>query len=289
MDHVADEMSDVRFEILLVDDGSADGSARLCRDKSNCDTRYRYVKLSRNFGHQAAQLAGMREATGDGVVFIDSDLQDPPELIPSLVERWKSGVDVVHAKRNRRHGETFFKVWTARIFYRMMNWLSDVDLPENVGDFRLVDRRVIDIVSNISERSLYLRGLFVWVGFEQAFVTYDRDERFAGSTKYSLRKMVKLGADAVLSFSDKPLRLMTRSGLLLTICSVAAGCFLLLKNWVDDSSATPGWLSLVLLILFLGGIQISFLGLVGGYVSRIFTESKDRPSYIVDTGQEAHD
>jgi glycosyltransferase involved in cell wall biosynthesis len=282
LNEVINGIEGVSAEVILVDDGSTDRSGEFCRSIAAVDIRYRYIKFARNFGHQAALFAGLRVSCGDAVVFIDSDLQDPPELIPVLLEEWRRGAKVVHAQRVTRSGESRFKLWSAATFYRVLNRLSDVDLPENVGDFRLIDRRVADIVSELDERSLYLRGLFAWVGFEQATVPYHRSERVAGETKYPLSRMVRLGSDAIISFSEKPLRLMTKGGIFLSTLSFSFGVSLLLFSVFSSVATAPGWLSIVLLTLFLSGVQMFLLGLVGEYVTRIFHQVKGRPLYIIE-------
>lgn len=273
---------DVSFEFVFVDDGSTDRSGVLLAEYTATDPRARVVSLSRNFGHQAALLAGIHEARGDSVVLLDADLQDPPELIDELIARWNEGFDIVYAQRRERTGEGWFKRGTAALFYRLMSWLSDTEIPRNVGDFRLMDRVVVDCLRDMGERSLYLRGMSAWVGFRQTAVQYDRDARHAGSTKYPVRRMVGLAADAILSFSERPLRLVIRLGMFVTVASLVWGLYLLLATLLSDYSGLSGWPSLILTILFLGGAQLLCLGIVGEYVSRIYREAKGRPHYIVD-------
>lgn len=275
-------LRDFSIEVLFVNDGSADSSLDLLQEFHQQDSHFKYVTFSRNFGHQAALLAGIRAASGDVIVVMDADLQDPPELIPELVEKWKLGFDVVYAQRKDRRGESIFKRLTANFFYRAINWLSETDLPRNVGDFRLMDRRVVDIISASDEKSLYLRGLGAWVGFKQCAVEYDRDPRFAGETKYSLKKMVNLAADAVLSFSEKPLRVVTRLGIIVTALSFLILVIFFASLPFGSANRVPGWLSTVTVVLVLGGVQLICLGIVGEYVSRIYREVKNRPLYIID-------
>lgn len=276
---------DLNFEVLLIDDGSSDATPSICRELCAGDPRIHHIRFSRNFGHQAALLAGLHRSNGDAVVFIDSDLQDPPELIPRLIEEWQSGADVVHARRIERQGETKFKLASAQVFYRTIRWLAEVDLATNVADFRLVDRRVIEVVRNMPERSLYLRGLFTWVGFRQSFVDFRREERFAGTTKYSLRKMVRLATDGLFSFSERPLRIFLRIGTGVTALAFSVGTFFLVTNEITSEPGAPGWLSLMLVTLMLGGIQLIFFSLLSEYILRIYRETKGRPVYIIDGGR----
>lgn len=270
------------MEYLLVNDGSTDHSLELITEKIKTDPTYKVVSFSRNFGHQSALLAGVTMATGDAVIAMDADLQDPPEVILELVAQWESGSDVVYAQRNQRNGEGYFKKVSASMFYSLIDWLSDTHLPRNVGDFRLMDRRVVDVVTQLPEKSLYLRGLVSWVGFKQTAVLYDRDARFAGETKYSMKKMINLAGDALLSFSEKPLRIVTRLGFLVTTAAfMLLAFFLITAIWGSDDQV-HGWLSMIVAVLFLGGIQLICLGIVGEYVSRIYRESKGRPLYIID-------
>lgn len=272
----------VSFEFLLVDDGSTDKSMDLIIDQINRNKAFRLLSFSRNFGHQAALLAGITHAKGEAVVVMDADLQDPPEVIPLLVQEWKKGWDVVYAQRAVRHGENFFKKKSAAIFYRLIDWLSDTDLPRNVGDFRLMDRTVVEQIKELPERSLYLRGLVSWVGFKQTAVPYDRDPRFAGDTKYSMKKMIGLATDALLSFTEKPLRIVTQVGLAVTTLSFSTLVFFLATLPLGSHNRVPGWFSMMAAILLLGGVQLICLGIVGAYVSRIYREAKGRPIYIID-------
>lgn len=270
------------FEFLLVDDGSSDDSLELISEMVERDSSFRVLSFSRNFGHQAALLAGLSHATGDAVVAIDADLQDPPEVIPELMRHWEDGSDVVYAVRRQRKGESIFKKKSASMFYGLIDWLSETELPRNVGDFRLMDRRVVDIVVSLPERSLYLRGLVAWVGFKQTAVPYDRDARMAGETKYSMKKMVNLATDALLSFSEKPLRIVTRLGLVVTTFSFSLLAFFGVTALLSPTKQVQGWLSMIFAVLILGGVQLMCLGIVGEYISRIYRETKGRPLYIVD-------
>lgn len=267
-------------EVILVDDGSTDGSVEFLQSVSELDSRFVLVELSRNFGHQSALCAGLDLARGRGVVMLDSDLQDPPELILELVEKWQRGFDVVYAVRRSRKGETWFKKASAWVFYKGLQKLSDVAIPKGVGDYRLVDRKVLDVVLGLHERNRFLRGLFSWVGFRQIGIAFDRDERRAGITKYPLRRMVQLAWNAITGFSDRPLRWVLNFGL-----TTSAISFLMGVVWIGiklgGASYVAGWTSIVVLVLFLGGIQLTVLGVMGQYLARIFDESRGRPSYIV--------
>ena len=268
------------FEVILVDDGSGDGSLAVARELAGRDPRVKVISFSRNFGHQIAITAGLDYAEGDAVVIIDSDLQDPPEVIPQLIAKWREGYDVVYATRSERRGETFFKLATARLFYWMINRVTSLRIPANTGDFRLVDRRVALALRQTREHHRFMRGLAVWVGFKQAGVQYVRHERFAGETKYPLRRMLKLSADAVTSFSYVPLQLATTlgfwiSGLALVAIPIVAVLRLLGNNFFGGQATT------LISVLFLGGVQLIFLGILGEYLGRIYDEVKRRPLYIV--------
>ena len=272
-------VADYAFELVLVNDGSSDATPQLLDRIAERDPRVRVVHLSRNFGHQAALTAGLEHAVGDVVAMIDADLQDPPELIPTMVARWEEGSDVVYAVRKQREGETAFKLATASWFYKLFDRLAQVDLEPNSGDFRLLDRRALDALLTMTERSRFLRGMTVWVGFTQTAVPYERDARHAGETKYTLRKMLRFSLDAIASFSHLPLQLATYVGLLSAgLAFVAIPVVAILRL---SGSYLPGFGSLTIAILLLGGIQLIALGVIGEYVGRIYDEVKHRPLYIV--------
>ncbi len=272
-------VADYTFELVLVDDGSTDTTPALLDRMADEDPRVRVIHLSRNFGHQAALTAGLEHAVGDVVAMIDADLQDPPELIPTMVARWEAGADVVYAVRKQREGETAFKLATASWFYKIFDRLAQVNLEPNSGDFRVLDRRALDALLTMTERSRFLRGMTVWVGFTQTAVPYERDARHAGETKYTLRKMLRFSLDAIASFSHVPLQLATYVGLL--SAGLAFVAIPVVVGLHFAGSYLPGFGSLTIAILLLGGIQLIALGVIGEYVGRIYDEVKHRPLYIV--------
>jgi glycosyltransferase involved in cell wall biosynthesis len=276
---VCTALEGLRFELVLVDDGSSDGTAARLAEMASSDPRVHVVFLSRNFGHQTALTAGLDHARGDAVVMIDADLQDPPELIPRMLDHWRAGCDVVYAVRNQREGESRFKLTTARWFYRFFDKLAQVELQPNSGDFRLLDRRPLDALLSMRERSRFLRGMTVWVGYRQAAVPYDRDARYAGETKYTVGKMIRFSLDAISSFSHRPLQLATLLGFIIsTLAFIAIPVVVVLRI---VGSYLPGFSSITIAILLLGGIQLIALGIIGEYVGRIYDEVKGRPLYLV--------
>jgi polyisoprenyl-phosphate glycosyltransferase len=269
------------YEIVLVDDGSSDGSWQALIDLAAGDRHLRLVKLSRNFGHQAALSAGLDAARGDAVVLMDGDLQDPPEVIPELVAQWRDGSDVVYAVRSARQGDSRSKRVLASVFYRALRRMTSTDIPADAGDFRLLSRRAADTVAALPERARYLRGLTSWIGFRQTSVAYVRQPRRDGESKYPVRRSLRLAVDAVTSFSTFPIKVMTMLGLLLVMfCLGVLGWTLYVKYSTHD--ATPGWTSVIAVVLLLGGVQLVSLGVLGQYIARIFEEAKQRPVYLVD-------
>jgi polyisoprenyl-phosphate glycosyltransferase len=276
---VSGALEGLHFELLLVDDGSSDATPAILDRLASSDPRVHVVYLSRNFGHQTALTAGLDHARGDAVVMLDADLQDPPELIPRMLDHWRAGCDVVYAVREHREGESRFKLTTARWFYKLFDWLTSVELQHNSGDFRLLDRRALDALLSMRERSRFLRGMTVWVGYRQAAVPYRRDPRYAGETKYTLSKMLRFSLDAISSFSHRPLQLATLLGFLIsTLAFVAIPVVIVLRIL---GSYLPGFSSITIAILLLGGIQLIALGIIGEYVGRIYDEVKGRPLYLV--------
>jgi polyisoprenyl-phosphate glycosyltransferase len=268
-------------EIVLVDDGSTDGTWQVLNEIAADDPRVVLHRLSRNFGHQVAITAGTELAAGDAVVVLDSDLQDPPELITEMVQRWRDGWDVVYGRRRSRAGESRFKETSARAFYRILNRMSDVELPLDAGDFRLMDRRVVDVLASMPEQNRYIRGMVAWAGFRQCALDYDRDPRHSGDTKYSLLRMLRLAGDAMVSFSDWPLTLATKLGFLVSMAAVVFLVGIVGTKIAHPAFALPGYASLMAVLLFLGGVQLLTIGILGQYVGRIYRESKRRPLYVV--------
>lgn len=268
------------YELLYVNDGSSDGTLDQLRAIQAGDPCVRVISLSRNFGHQVAISAGVEAASGDAVVIIDADLQDPPELIAAMLSKWRQGYQVVYGKREEREGETRFKLLTAKWFYRTLNALSDVEIPPSVGDFRLLDRRVVEALERMPERNRFVRGMVSWVGFRQCAIPYRREPRIAGHTKYPFKRMLRLAADGILSFSVVPLRLAVWLGLLTTaLAAVGIAYAVILRLFTSEWVA--GYTLLFVSILLIGGVQMLLLGILGEYVGRIFTESKNRPLYFV--------
>jgi dolichol-phosphate mannosyltransferase len=278
-DRVCTALDGLPWEIVVVDDGSGDDTPQILAEIARADERVKVITLSRNFGHQTAITAGLDHAAGDAVVMIDADLQDPPELIPTMLDHWRAGSDVVYAMRIDRSGESRFKLATASWFYRIMSKVSDVPLAQNSGDFRLLDRRSLDALLSMRERNRYLRGMTSWVGFTQTAVPYHRDARHAGATKYPLRKMIRFALDAIASFSHAPLQIATIAGFLF-----AALAFLAIPVAIVFrifGAFVPGVTTTVVAVLLLGGIQLMAIGMIGEYVGRIYDEVKRRPLYVV--------
>jgi glycosyltransferase involved in cell wall biosynthesis len=272
-------------EFILVDDGSADRSREAMSELRAHDDRVKLIFLARNFGHQLAISAGLDFASGDAVVIMDGDLQDPPEVVLEMVPLWREGYQVVHAVRRRRAGESRMKLWTAHRFYLLMHRLSDVDFPVDAGDFRLVDRRVADVVRSMREPDRYLRGMFAWVGFRQTNVSYDRDERFAGKTKNSWSRMVSFAIDGILGFSVAPLRFILGLGFVISALSMIVGLAAIVLKLAGSLPPVQGWASLTVLVTFLAGVQLVVLGTVGLYVARAYEQGKNRPLYLIASAE----
>jgi dolichol-phosphate mannosyltransferase len=268
------------YELIFVNDGSKDRTVELVNLIAECDPNVRLVDFSRNFGHQIAISAGMDYAKGDAVVVIDADLQDPPSVILAMIEKWKEGYEVVYGRRLKRKGETLFKKLTAKAFYRLLRSMTNVDIPLDTGDFRLIDRKVCDVLRGLKEKNRFVRGLISWIGFRQTSVEYVREERFAGETKYPLKKMISFALDGITSFSYKPLKIATYLGFLLSLSSFAYLLIVLYQGFFTDTTQ-PGWATIVVLNLLFNGIILILLGVIGEYIGRIYDESKDRPLYIV--------
>jgi len=269
------------FEVLCINDGSTDRSAEMLDALSSSDARFKTLHFSRNFGHQAAVTAGLHTASGDCAVIIDADLQDPPEVIVELVEKWRQGFDVVYAKRRQRVGDSRIKRATAYLFYRMLRKLTEVEIPPDAGDFCLLDRMVVDVLNSMPERNRYVRGLRAWVGFRQVAVEFDRSERFAGETKYPFRRMIALAFDGVFSLSKAPLRLAIYFGFLSSGLSFLFGLFFVYQRLAGTFHTVRGWASTIVVVLFLGGVQLICIGAIGEFIGRTYDEVKHRPLYII--------
>ena len=271
---------DGEAEVILVDDGSTDRSHDLLVELTRADERFKTLRFTRNFGHQMAITAGLDHASGDAIVIMDGDLQDPPELVPQLIARWREGYEVVYAIRQDRRAEPFLRRTAISLFYRTLRRLVDVDIPADAGDFRLVDRRALDQFRRMRESNRYVRGLFAWIGFRQIGVPYKRDPRFAGQTKYPLAKLIKLGADGIVGFSNVPLRAAMMLGFVVSGTSFLLGIVAIALR-AAGIGAVPGWASIVVVVSFLGGVQLIVTGTMGIYVGRIYEEVKGRPLYIL--------
>lgn len=277
-------LRDLRVELIFVDDGSRDRTRELLKGFAEQDPRIKLIGFARNFGHQIAVTAGIDAANGDAVVLIDADLQDPPEVVHEMISKWREGYDVVYGARTERAGESAFKLATAKGFYRLLNRLSDVKIPMDTGDFRLMSRNVVQTLRAMPERDRFVRGMVSWVGFKQIALPYRRAERFAGISKYPLRKMLRFATDGILSFSTKPLQMSAAVGVLcagLSLLGILYALFLRLftSTWVE------GWTAMFIAVLFIGGIQLLGVGILGEYVGRIYNEIKNRPLYVVQEYQ----
>lgn len=274
------DSSKMNYEVIFIDDGSRDKTLEIISDFNRRDGRYKCISFSRNFGHQIAISAGIDFAGGNAVVIMDADLQDPPELIPSLLAKWKEGAEVVYAKREAREKRHFLKNLTAKWFYRLIYKLSPVKIPADTGDFRLLDRKAVLVLRNIRETSRFMRGLSVWIGFKQDVVLFKRGERYGGKTHYPFSKMLKLAIDGITSFSIIPLRLATYLGLACSFLGFLGVLWAIIVRFLPNYTFT-GWATIVVAILFLGGVQLMVLGVIGEYIGRIYIETQKRPLYII--------
>lgn len=270
------------YEIIFINDGSKDSTLEILKKIASNDDNVKIISFSRNFGHQAAVTAGIRNVTGDAIIIMDADLQDPPELFEGMIEKWEEGYEVVYGKRKTREGESIFKLLTARMFYNTLNKLSEIEIPKDTGDFRLVDRKVIDVIAALPEHNKLLRGLFSWVGFNQYAYEYNRVNRVAGKTKYPFKKMFKLATDGILSFSAKPLKIVGAIGIFSVIVSIIILIYSIVSYMFKLNSLTPGWTSIMCTMTFIGGIILISLWMIGEYIARIYEESLGRPEYIID-------
>ena len=272
---------DIELEIIYVNDGSSDNTLEIMLEQYDKDSRIGIINLSRNFGKEIALTAGLDHASGDAIVVIDTDLQDPPELIPKLVERWNEGFDVVNAKRSRRKGETTFKKVTSFLYYRFLYQLSDIKIPKDTGDFRLLSRNALDSLLKLREKHRYMKGLFSWIGYSQTEIIYERDERYAGKSKWKFAGLINLAFEGLTSFSVLPLRLASLLGFFCALISLMFASYIMLKK-VMYGDPVAGYPSLVVLIAFIGGVQLLALGIIGEYLGRVFNETKNRPLYLIE-------
>ncbi len=277
-----EELKCYEHELIFVNDGSRDRTREIVEGLIPAGSNNKIVNFSRNFGHQAAFSAGLDKAIGDAVVIIDGDLQDPPSLIHEMMEKWHEGYQVVYAQRNKRAGETIFKRFTAFAFYRIIGSLTSIEIPPDTGDFRLMDRCVVDQLKNLPERSRFLRGLVCWVGFKKIGVKYDRAERTAGTSKYPLKKMLRLAFDGITGFSSAPLKISFYLGMIATIVGFGIFVWSILEKFLSPATTVPGWASLMTAVVFFSGVQLITIGILGEYIGRIYDEVKQRPLYIED-------
>lgn len=269
------------YEIIFVNDCSKDNTLEVIKQLSKKDSHVKYISFSRNFGHQIAVSAGLDLCKGEAVVIIDADLQDPPELIFEMYKKYKEGYKVVYAKRKSREGETWFKKITAKLFYRFLAAMTSIEIPVDVGDFRLIDKVIVNHLRNMPEKSKYIRGQISWIGYKQTFVEYHRDARLYGKTNYPLKKMLRLAFDGITAFSDKPLKMASAIGIISAILSLLAIVYALISHFIFDS-AVSGWTSLIISVLFIGGVQLITIGIIGEYIARINNDVRNRPLYIIE-------
>lgn len=276
---VVNKLSD-HFEFIFINDGSKDNSINLIKELASQKEYIKYIDLSRNFGHQIAVTSGLDLSIGDRVVIIDADLQDPPELIADMAIMMDKGNEVVYAKRKKRKGESWFKLITASVFYKILRSITIIDIPLNTGDFRMIDRQIVEVLKDMPEQNKFLRGQISWIGFRQNFVEYDRDVRHAGETGYPLKKMMKFALDGITAFSDAPLKFVFNMGLIVFLLAFLMIIYTI-YSWLFLDSTVQGWSSLMVSILFIGGIQMIGIGIIGEYLSRVSNNVKDRPLYII--------
>lgn len=269
------------YEIIFVNDCSKDNTLEVIKQLSKKDSHVKYISFSRNFGHQIAVSAGLDMCKGKAVVIIDGDLQDPPELILEMYKKYQEGYKVVYAKRKTREGETWFKKATAKLFYRFLAAMTSIEIPVDVGDFRLIDKVIVKHLRNMPEKSKYIRGQISWIGYKQTFVEYHRDARLYGKTNYPLKKMLRLAFDGITAFSDKPLKMASAIGIISAILSLLAIVYALISHFIFDS-AVSGWTSLIISVLFIGGVQLITIGIIGEYIARINNDVRNRPLYIIE-------
>jgi polyisoprenyl-phosphate glycosyltransferase len=277
---VADSIG-VSYELIFINDGSKDASLPLIINLANQDSNVKYINFSRNFGHQIAVTAGIDHCSGNAIAIIDADLQDPPELIQDLYHKMKDGFQVVYARRNSRSGESFMKKFTAKMFYRILARITSIKIPVDTGDFRIMDRKIVDVLKQMPEQQKYLRGQIAWAGFNQTYIMYDRNERNAGETGYTYKKMIRLALDGITGFSNLPLKVATLAGFFVSGITFIISLYALYSRFVSKDYV-PGWTSLILAVLFIGGVQLITIGLIGEYISRMSANVRNRPLYIVE-------
>ncbi len=278
---VLSELSDYTYELIFIDDGSKDKTLTILENIAKNDDKVKIISFSRNFGHQCAISAGLNYVTGDAAVIIDADLQDPPEIIPEMISLWEEGNDIVYAKRKSREKETIFKIITAKIYYIVLNCLSDINIPKDTGDYRLISKRIVDEINKMPEHNKFLRGLFSWVGFKQIALEYERKSRYAGTTKYPIKKMIRFGLDGIISFSTKPLRVVGQLGIITIIISFCLLLYALISYFINRDTVVTGWTSLIVAITFFSGVQLLSLWIISEYIASIYDESRQRPPYII--------
>lgn len=281
MKKVLTDLKNYEYEMIFVNDGSKDKTLEILEEIAKEDKNVKVISFARNFGHQCAVTAGLKYVTGDAVCIIDADLQDPPELIGDMLKKWEEGYEVIYGKRKKRDGESFFKLFTAKMFYKTLNFFSEVDIPKDTGDFRLVDKKVVDTINSMPEHNKFLRGLFSWVGYKQYAFEYERKERFAGKTKYPLKKMLKLASDGIISFSTKPLKVIGCLGIISIFLSFCILVYALVAYIFKFNGLTAGWTSIMVCVTFFSGVQLTSLWILSEYIGRIYDESKARPQYII--------
>lgn len=279
---VLDNLTEYNYEIICINDGSKDKTLGILEEIAKKDDKIKIASFSRNFGHQAAVSAGLKLSTGNVVVVIDADMQDPPELIVDMLKLYDQGNSVVYAKRSVRKGESKFKVYTAKLFYRLINKISDINIPMDAGDFRLLSREVVDVINSMPENNKYLRGLYSYAGFKQVPIEYEREERQAGKTKYTLKKMIKLALDGIISLSTKPLKIVGFLGFSSIILSLCLFIYAIVSYIVKENNILSGWTSIIITIVFFGGVQLISLWIISEYIARIYDETKRRPEYIIE-------
>ena len=277
--NVVNGIESMDHEIIFVNDGSKDRTLAILKSIAKGDKCVKIIDFSRNFGHQAAVTAGLFNCNGDAIVIIDADLQDPPEIIPEMISKWEEGHQVIYGKRKIRSGESKFKLLTAKYFYRVLSYMASIEIPKDTGDFRLMDRIVVEAFKEMPEQNRFIRGMVSWIGFDQVPLEYNRDDRFAGETKYPLRKMIKFATDGIVSFSTKPLKLTAIFGIGTIGISILLIIYTVITKIMSDTSM--GWASTMCVILFFSGVQLLSLGVIGEYIARIYYESKNRPLYLV--------